>query len=68
MGVIPSGRLNNLKDVDKWSSLSFSLSVRRISVFVSWIVLVKSDGSYSDLSPEVHGGIALSINTNTKKP
>ena len=28
----PSGRLKNLKDVNKWSSLSLCLSVRGISV------------------------------------
>ena len=29
-------------------------------------MLVQSNGSYSALSPVVHGDIALSINTNTK--
>ena len=33
----------------------------------SWTVLVQLNGSYSALSPVVHGGITLSINTNTKK-
>ena len=28
LGPIPSGRLKNLKDVDKWSSLSLYLTVR----------------------------------------
>ena len=32
LGPIPSGRLKNLKDVDKWSSLSFYLPVRGMSV------------------------------------
>ena len=32
LGPIPSGRLKNLKDVEKWSSLSLCLSVRGMSV------------------------------------
>ena len=32
LGPFPSGRLKNLKDVDKWSSLSLCLSVRGKSV------------------------------------
>ena len=32
---------------------------------MSWTVLVQSDGSYSALSPIIHGDIALSTNTNT---
>ena len=32
LGPIPSGRLKNLKDVDKWSSLSLYLPVRGMSV------------------------------------
>ena len=28
LGPIPSGRLKNLKDVDKWSSLSLYFSIR----------------------------------------
>ena len=32
LGVISSGRLKNLKDVDKWSSLSLYLPVRRMSI------------------------------------
>ena len=32
LGPVPSGRLKNLKDVDKWSSLSLYLPVRGISV------------------------------------
>ena len=32
LGPIPSGRLKNLKDVDKWSSLSLHLPVRGMSV------------------------------------
>ena len=32
LGPIPSGRLKNLKDVDKWSSLSLCLPVRGMSV------------------------------------
>ena len=32
LGPIPSGRLKNLKDVDKWSSLSLYLQVRGMSV------------------------------------
>ena len=31
---IPSGRLKNLRDVDKWSSLSLCLSVRRMSIIL----------------------------------
>ena len=32
LASIPSGRLKNLNDVDKWSSLSLCLSVRAVSV------------------------------------
>ena len=32
LGPIPSGRLKNLKDVDKWSSLRLYLPVRGMSV------------------------------------
>ena len=32
LGPIPSGRLKNLKDVDKWASMSICLSVRGMSV------------------------------------
>ena len=32
LGPIPSGRITNLKDVDKWSSLNLCLSVRGMSV------------------------------------
>ena len=32
LGPIPSGRLKNLKDVDKWSSLSLHLPVRGMPV------------------------------------
>ena len=32
LAPIPSGILRNLKDVDKWSSLSLCLSVRGMSV------------------------------------
>ena len=32
LGPIPSGRLKNLKDVDKWSYLNLCLSVRGMSV------------------------------------
>ena len=32
LGPIPMGRLKNLKDVDKWSSLSLCLAVRGMSV------------------------------------
>ena len=31
LGPIPSGRLKNLKDVDKWPSLSLCFSVRNDS-------------------------------------
>ena len=31
-GHIPSGKLKDLKDIDKWSSLSPGLSVRGMSV------------------------------------
>ena len=32
LAPISGGRLKNLKDIDKWSSLSFYLSVRGMSV------------------------------------
>ena len=57
LGPIPSGRLKNLKDVDKWSSLSLYLPVRGMPVTceLHWL--------NSALSPVVYGDIALSINT-----
>ena len=36
LGPIPSGRLKNLNDVDKWSSLSLYLPVRDCQLLVSW--------------------------------
>ena len=60
LGPIPSGRLKNLKDVDKWSSLSLYLPVRGMPVGA---VPVESDGLNSALSPVVYGDIAPSINT-----
>ena len=64
-GSCPSGRLKNLKDVDKWSSLSLCLSVRDLRALA---VLVQSDGLNSTLSPVVYGDIAPSINTEYKIP
>ena len=72
MGPVPSGRLKNLKDIDKWSSLNLYLPVRGMSV--TWgmsvgAIPVQSDGFNSTLCPVVFGDIALSINTiqyNTK--
>ena len=52
--------LKNLKDVDKWSSLSFYLPVRGMSVGA---VPVQSNWLSSALSHVVYGDIALSINT-----
>ena len=53
------------QDVDKWSSLGPCLSVRGM-LFESWVVLVQLDGSYSVLSPVVHGDIArIVLSTNT---
>ena len=65
LGPIPSGRLKNLKDVDKWSSLSLYLPVRgECQLLVSWgTVPVQSDGLNGALSPVVYGDMALSINT-----
>ena len=63
----PSGRLKNLKDINKWSSLSLYLP-GNVSYLRGWAVPVQSDGFNSALSPVVYGDIALSINTqyNTK--
>ena len=38
LGPIPSGRLKNLTDIDKWSSLSLYLLVRGMLVtsFIDW--------------------------------
>ena len=60
LGPIPSGRLKNLKDVDKWSSLSLCLSVRGMQVTMS-LYSVQSNGSNRALSPVVYGDIVLSI-------
>ena len=57
LGPIPSSRLKNLKDVDKWSSLSLYLSVRGMPV-------TSELGLYL-CSKMVYGDIALSINTIT---
>ena len=59
----PSGRLKNLKDADKWSSLSLFLSGRgRLVTFTAWAALMQSDGLNGALSPVRHADIALSIN------
>ena len=64
LGPIPSGRLKNLKDVDKWSSLSLYLQVRGMSVTCELgPVPVQSDWLNSSLSTVVYGDIALRINT-----
>ena len=64
LGPIPSDRLKNLKDVDKWSSLSLYLPVRGMSVTCELgAVPVQSDWLNSALSHVVYGDIALSINT-----
>ena len=66
MDPIPSGRLKNLKDVDKWASLSLYLPVRGMSVTCELVAVpVQSDGLNSALSPVVYGDIALTINTGT---
>ena len=46
--------------------LSLCLSVRGMSVISEFDCIYTVSGSYSTLSPVVHGDIALSINTNTK--
>ena len=67
MSPIPSGRLKNPKDVDKWSSLSLCLQLGECELLVSWTVPVQSDGLNSALSPVVYGDIfALSIKINTQ--
>ena len=65
MGPIPGGRLKNLMDIDKWSSLSLCFQYGECQYFESCTVLVQSDGSHSSLSPLIHGEIVLSIKTNT---
>ena len=68
MGPIPSGRLKNLKDIDKWSSLSLYLSVRGMQVTCELgLYFVQSDGSSSALSPVVYGDIVLSTKTQHKQ-
>ena len=55
LGPIPSGRLKNLKDIDKWSSLSLCLSVR-VGMSVTrelGLYLCSQDGSNSAFSPVV---------------
>ena len=63
---MPSGRLKNLREIDKWSSLSYSTSGRRILVTLEfelhlyiWAVL------NSGLSTVVPGDIVPSINIHT---
>ena len=57
LGSIASGRLKNLKDVDKWSSLSLCLSVRVMSITGQLgLYLCSWKGRH----------IALSINTQYK--
>ena len=41
-GLISSGRLKNLRDVDEWSSQRLCLSVMGISVSRVWAVLMES--------------------------
>ena len=60
-GPIPSGRLQNLNDVDKWSSLS--LSYRNVSYLRASVELVQSVGLNSVLNPVVYGDVTRSINT-----
>ena len=42
LGPLHNGRLKNFRDVNKWSSLSLSLPVRRMSVTRTWAVHVHS--------------------------
>ena len=63
LDLILSGKLKNLKNIDKWSSLSLCLSVKGMSVTRELgLCLCSADGSNGALSPEVHGDIAPSIN------
>ena len=68
LGPIPGGRLKNLKDIDKWSSLSLCLSVMGMSV--TWefgLYLCSWMGHIIALwFHVVHGGIVRSINTKYK--
>ena len=43
LDVIPSGRLKNLRDVDKWLSLRFCYPVRSMSITKTWTVLLQLD-------------------------
>ena len=54
MGSVPSGRLKNLKDVNKWSSLTLYLSIRGMPVIFE---LGMSDGLNSPLSLVVYEDI-----------
>ena len=59
----PSSRLKNLMDIDKWSSLSLSLSVTAMSVTRGLALYLYSwDGSIVTLSPAGAGDIVFSIN------
>ena len=54
LGPIPSGRLKNPRDVDKWSSLRHCLSLCGMSVTRELgLYLCCLDGSYNTLSPVV---------------
>ena len=57
-GPIPSGRLNNLMDIDKLASLNLNLSVREMSVTLKLrLYLCSEDSSNRALSPVVQGNI-----------
>ena len=43
-GSVPSGRLKNPEDIDKWSSLAFFFSERKKSVTRAWVIFGQSDG------------------------
>ena len=63
LGPISSGRLKNLRDVDKWSSLWLFLSFRgNISHLTACAVLCSQDGSNYALNPVVKRDIVPSIN------
>ena len=61
-GPIPNGRFKNVKDVDKWSSLSLCLSVRGNVTYLRVRLYLYSRMGHKVLPIHmvVHGNIALS--------
>ena len=70
MGPIPSGRLKNLKDFDKWSSLSRCPSVREMSELenlgcthaVGWVMIVYEYNTNTKMYTPFSFGLVFYLN------